>query len=83
MVRLQIGWCRNCPHKVGLHPDHPEWRHFGVGHGYLLSVNCLAYAGSTNTALDRGALHEGQFKCGCVSPVLDPGRPTETKWVLV
>ncbi len=83
MARLQIGWCRNCPHKVGLHPKKPQWWHFAVGRGYTLTTNCFAYAGSTNTSLDLGAFRTGQFKCACVTPELDPDKPTTTKWVLV
>lgn len=82
MVRLQIGWCRHCPHKVALHPKRPTWWHFAVGRGYVITLNCMAYAGSTNTSLDLGAFRAGQFKCDCVTPELDPGKPQTTKWVL-
>ena len=83
MVTLQIGWCLNCPHKIGLHPKRARWMHFAAGPGYLLTVNCFAYAGSTNTMFDRGAFRTGQFKCDCVRPELDPNKPTGTKWVLL
>lgn len=83
MVKLQIGSCLNCPQKVGLHPKHPEWRHFGLGRGYLLSVNCSGYAGSTNTRLDLGAFRQGQFKCDCVRPDVDSSKPIDTKRVLI
>ena len=55
MPRPTIGWCLNCGHKVAPHSKHADWRHVGVGQGYLLSVNCIVYDGSTNTLFDRGA----------------------------
>jgi hypothetical protein len=82
MPRLRIGWCRNCGHKVALDPRHPEWRHFSVGYGYLLNVNCLAYAGSTNTLFDAGAFHQGQWKCLCMHPEPDLTMPFRSKWVM-
>ena len=81
-MRLKIGWCVNCHHKIGLHPKKGEWMHFSIGRGYLLTLNCFAYAGSTNTGLDLGALKEGQFKCDCVKPELDETKQQESKWVL-
>ena len=84
MPRLTIGWCKNCGHKVGLHPKHHEdWRHFGPSFGYLLTVNCMAYAGSTNTIFDMGAARSGQWKCECVHPEPDMTKPFGKKWVAV
>ncbi len=83
MVRLQIEWCKHCPHKVALHPKSPKWWHFAVGRGYGLTLNCLAYGGSTNTSLDLGAFRSSQFKCDCLTPEPDPGKPMTSKWVLV
>ncbi len=83
MPKLTIGWCKNCGHKVGLHPKHPEWRHFAVGNGYLLVVNCMGYGGSSNSLFDAGAFRQGQWKCACVRAEPDATKPFETKWVAV
>ncbi len=86
MPRLSIGWCKNCGHKVGLHPKYGRWAHFGVGRGYNLSTECWAYAGSTNTSLDLGAFRQASrvgSKCTCLKPDPDPTKPFQSKWVLV
>ena len=82
MVTLQIGWCKNCSHKIALHPKKSRWMHFSLGRGYLLTLNCYAYAGSTNTSFDLGALKESQFKCECVEPALDEAKEIQKKHVL-
>ena len=84
MPTLTIGWCKNCGHKVASHSKHPDkWLHFGIGAGYLVTVNCYGYAGSTNTLLGKAAFRQGQWKCDCEHPEPDMTKSFQKKRVAV